>query len=73
MDFIKVRGSIPVAEEKMLLDGVKMVLDNGWTIQDEEMLQLFDMCKLKTKVLFSFEYSKFLEFIYVVVAQLGLD
>lgn len=44
LNFIGVRGSIPVAEEKMLLDGVKMVLDNGWTIQDEEMLQLFDMC-----------------------------
>jgi hypothetical protein len=73
LDFIGVRGSIPVAEEKMLLDGVKMVLDNGWTIQDEEMLQLFDMCKLKTKVFFSLEYSKFLEFVYVVVAQLGLE
>ena len=57
----------------MLLDGIKMVLDNGWTIQEQEMLQLFDMCKLKNKVLFSLEYNKFIEFIYVVAAQLGLD
>lgn len=32
LNFVKQRNSIPVAEEKMLMDGFKLVLDNGWTL-----------------------------------------
>lgn len=34
---LKSRSCIPVAEEKMLLDGLKLVLDNGWTVDGQEM------------------------------------
>ena len=43
LEYIGIRGSIPLAEEKQLLDGLKLVLDNGWTIKTEELLQLFDL------------------------------
>ena len=32
LEQLKVRDCIPVAEEKMLLDGLKLILDNGWTV-----------------------------------------
>jgi hypothetical protein len=37
LEYLRVRKCIPVAEEKMLLDGLKLVLDNGWTIGRAEM------------------------------------
>jgi hypothetical protein len=33
LESLRQRDCIPVAEEKMLLDGLKLVLDNGWTIE----------------------------------------
>ena len=38
LEFVKERNSIPVAEEKMLMDGLKLVLDNGWTLGESEMV-----------------------------------
>ena len=73
LNFIKVRGYTPVAEEKMLLDGIKIVLDNGWTVREEEMLELFDLCGLKQKIFISGEHRKFLEFIFVVTENFALD
>jgi hypothetical protein len=35
---LKSRDSIPVAEEKMLLDGLKLILDNGWTVGEIEII-----------------------------------
>jgi len=35
---LKERKTYPVAEEKMLMDGIKIVLDNGWTISEQEMI-----------------------------------
>jgi hypothetical protein len=35
---MKERESIPVAEEKMLMDGLKIILDNGWTLGESEMI-----------------------------------
>jgi hypothetical protein len=43
----------------MLLDGLKLVLDNGWTIGEPEMTQLMEMCGLKGK---TFEDENFREF-----------
>ena len=42
--YLKERKTYPVAEEKMLMDGIKIVLDNGWTISEQEMIQLMEMC-----------------------------
>lgn len=57
----------------MLLDGLKLILENGWTIDNEELTELFDMCRLKDKVFYSIEYAQFLEYIMVLTTQLGLD
>ena len=43
LEFIKERKKIPLAEEKQLLDCLKLVLDNEWLVGTEEMLKLFDM------------------------------
>ena len=45
--FIKERDGHPLAEEKQLLDCLKLVLDNGWTVGTEELLKLFDLLELK--------------------------
>lgn len=73
LEYIKLRCHIPVAEEKMLLDGLKLVLDNGWTIQTVEFLQLCDLCGLKCKVQVDTEFVGFLEFVFVVSEVFGLD
>lgn len=57
----------------MLLDGLKLVLDNGWTVETEEVLQLCDMCGLKQKVFVSREFRQFLEFVFVMAELFGLD
>jgi hypothetical protein len=62
--FVKERNSIPVAEEKMLMDGLKMVLDNGWTLGEAEMVQLMQMCSLSNKVYMDEKYLPFLEFLF---------
>ena len=43
----------------MLLDGLKLVLDNGWTIEGAEMKQLMEMCNIKTM---KFECDDFKDF-----------
>ena len=73
LQFIKERKYTPVAEEKMLLDGLKLVLDNGWTVRAEELLELCDLCDLRSKVFASHEYAKFLEFMCVVAETFALD
>lgn len=59
LEQLRVRKCIPVAEEKMLLDGLKLVLDNGWTVGTAEMGQLMEMCNLKSKV---FDDENFMHF-----------
>ena len=44
LQFIKERKDVlPLAEEKQLLDCLKIVLDNEWVIGTEEMLKLFEL------------------------------
>ena len=64
--FIKERDGHPLAEEKQLLDCLKLVLDNGWTVGTEELLKLFDLLELKQKVVVSEEFSAFIEFCILV-------
>ena len=48
LQYIKDRKEVlPLAEEKQLLDCLKMVLDNEWVIGTEEMIKLFDLLKMK--------------------------
>ena len=53
----------------MLLDGLKLVLDNGWTIGRAEMEQLMEMCNLKNKV---FEDENFRQFFQHLVINFKL-
>ena len=47
LQFIKDRKDVlPLAEEKQLLDCLKIVLDNEWVVDTEEMIKLFDLLKL---------------------------
>jgi len=71
--YIKERDGHPLAEEKQLLDCLKLVLDNGWTVGTEELISIFDMLELSSKVLVSEEFSAFLEFCYLLAIMLKLD
>jgi hypothetical protein len=55
-----------LAEEKQLLDGLKLVLDNGWTVQIKELIQLFDLLRLKQKVRVDEKNAEFLEFVIFI-------
>jgi hypothetical protein len=64
---------IPLAEEKQLLDGLKLVLDNGWTVQTKELLQLFDLLRLKEKVCVDDRNEGFLEFVIFIAKTFEID
>ena len=71
--YIKERNGHPMAEEKQLLDCLKLVLDNGWTVGTEEFLKLFDMLELNKKVVVSEEFTAFIEFCYLIGIVLKVD
>ena len=71
--YIKERAGHPMAEEKQLLDCLKLVLDNGWTVGREELIKLFDLLELRRKVAVSEEYSGFIEFCYLLALVLKMD
>ena len=73
LEFVKERNSIPVAEEKMLMDGLKLVLDNGWTLGEAELVQLMHMCGLISKVYMDEKYLPFLEFLFYLSYQFGFE
>jgi hypothetical protein len=61
---LKLRKDIvPIKEEKMLCDGLKLVLDNGWTVDKPEMEELMEMCGLKTKVFEDEDFKTFFLFL----------
>lgn len=49
----------------MLLDGLKLVLDNGWTIEGPEMRQLMQMCNLESLKFEDENFRDFFEFLRV--------
>ena len=71
---MKERESLPVAEEKQILDGIKVVLDNEWTLRESELLEIFDMAGLrKGSIEVSEKNLTFLEFIYLVAKLFRID
>ena len=64
---------MPLAEEKQLLDCLKMVLDNEWVVGTEEMIKLFDLLKMQQKVKASEEFRETLRFITLLCLHLKLD
>ena len=66
LDFIKERGSNPMQEEMQILDGIKIILENGWTVKTDELLKYFDLLGLRDKINVIEENLLFLEFIYLI-------
>ncbi len=67
LQFLKDRDTKPMVEEKQILDGIHIILENGWIIQTNELLQYFDLLSLgKKNPGASEENLKFLEFIYLL-------
>ena len=73
LQFMKERNTKPVQEEKQILDGIKIILENGWILQTEEILQFFDTLDLREKLTVSTENLMFLEFIYLLCRVFDID
>jgi predicted nucleic-acid-binding protein len=70
---LKERKLLPIIEEKQIMDGLLLVLMNGWTIQTQELIQFFDLLDLKNKVeVFEANYF-FIEFVYVLAKLLKVE
>ena len=48
--FMKERGTKPIIEERQILDGIKIILDNGWVLETEGLIAFFDILGLREKV-----------------------
>ena len=74
MAYIKERQSLPVPEEKQILDAFKIVLDNKWLLGEQEILQIFDMIGVDVgKIQKNEDNLSFLEFIYMVCKLFQVD
>lgn len=59
----KTQGTIPVAEEKQILDALKIVLENGYTVGQIEIVQIFDLIGLNGAVEGLEQNQSFMEFL----------
>eukprot|EP00347_Sterkiella_histriomuscorum_P011921 403370583 len=74
LKFLKERASLPVAEEKQILDALKIVLDNQWVVGQQEILQIFDLVGLNNgKIKIDYENLSFLEFIYLIAKLYDIE
>ena len=71
--FLKERGTIPMQEEKQILDGIRIILENGWIVKSDELIKYFDLLGLNEKSRVNEENLKFLEFIYLVGRLFEID
>lgn len=39
LQFLKARGTAPMQEEKQIMDGIYILLQNGWTIKTDELIK----------------------------------
>ena len=47
--FVKRRGTNPLEEERQILDGLKIILENGWSVETQELLRFFQMIGIHKK------------------------
>jgi len=66
LKFIKARKAHPMEAEKQILDGIKVILDNGWVIASAELVEFFDSLKLSTRSKSLVNKTQFLEFMTMV-------
>ena len=71
--FMKERGTKPMQEEKQILDGIRIILENGWVVKTEELIKYFDLLGLKDKSQVVEENLRFLEFTYLVGRLFDID
>lgn len=64
--FIKARKAHPMEAEKQILDGLKVILDNGWVIATAELVEFFDSLRLSTRSSSLVKRTQFLEFMTMV-------
>lgn len=56
------------------MDGIKIVLENGYIVGEQEIVQIFDMADLRGgKIKVTEENLSFLEFIYLITKLLKID
>ena len=60
-------------EEKQILDGIRIILENGWIVKSDELIKYFDLLGLNEKSRVNEENLKFLEFIYLVGRLFEID
>ena len=66
LKFLQNRSTKPMQEEKQILDGIYIILENGWYLQTDELLKYFDLLGLNEKNPGANEENlKFLEFIQI--------
>ena len=67
--------ALPVAEEKQILDAIKIVLENGYCLGDFELLEIFDLIGLKGGLpqLEDEDQQPFKEFIYYLGRLFKVD
>ena len=58
-----VEHAIPAAEEKQILDAIKIVLENGYCISESEMLEIFDIVGLRALAETCREGDMFIDFV----------
>lgn len=73
MLFVKRRGTNPLSEEKQILDGVKLVLDNNWTVCTSELVHFFALIGLHLKAQQLMSNDGFQEFIYALGTLFELE
>lgn len=69
LQLLQERGTEPVQEEMQIMDGLFYMLNNGWTILTDELLQAFDIIELKNKSQYLEDNLMFYEFL-VLLADL---
>ena len=70
--FIKERGTNPLLEERQILDGIKLILENGWTLHTDECQHFFTMIGLLGKQELN-QNQSFQEFIFCLSTLFKLD
>ena len=60
-------------EEKQIMDGIYILLENGWTVKTDELLKKFSLIGLQYKCSCVEENLKFLEFLYLLGRLFEID
>lgn len=73
LQWMKERATEPVQEEMQIMDGLFIMLNNGWTVKTEELLQSFDLIDLRSKSQYLQENIKFYEFLQLMANLFEVD